>query len=130
MRILNKTKIAILISFLLIALLVFGCGGDKDASSMKTSEPQGSAVKIDENAVSVGDQGGSPLLSEQDIDFRDLEVTPSGEPKCFLSPCDCNCYMIPNVPANKRKATCATDCSDEYGVNGCQYTNLKCATIK
>jgi len=67
---------------------------------------------------------------EPQTDYSNLEVTPSGDPKCFLSPCDCNCYVIPNVPPTKKKPTCAINCKAEYGITGCRFTNYQCTALK
>ncbi|MCX8147218.1 MAG: hypothetical protein N3D84_02000 [Candidatus Woesearchaeota archaeon] len=63
-------------------------------------------------------------------EYRDFEVVPSGEEQCFLSPCDCVCYVIPNVPNTAKKVGCAINCTKTYGIKGCKFTNYQCFSVK
>ena len=126
-----NTKIILLIALISSMIIIAGCGGNEPESQMKTSEPTGGgAAKMGDSAVDQGDTSANPLIKDQGIDFGELEVTPSGDSQCFLSPCDCNCYVIPNVPEPKRKPTCGTDCNEDYGIKGCRFTNYQCAKIE
>ncbi|HLC46889.1 MAG TPA: hypothetical protein VJI75_04060 [Candidatus Nanoarchaeia archaeon] len=117
-------KIAIIM--IVTLFLAAACSDNEPASQIETSKP----VQMDKQNVAQGDTQGDVLVKDQGVDFNSLEVTPSGDPKCFLSPCDCNCYVIPNVPQNKRSPLCADSCADTQGIKGCRFTNFQCATIK
>ncbi|MFO8015960.1 MAG: hypothetical protein R6U32_02560 [Candidatus Woesearchaeota archaeon] len=112
---------------LLLMMIIPGCSEDSEQKGVDT-----------ETADSEGDDSGTDAYSERskptdDItgeELRRIEVTPAGDPHCFLSPCDCNCYKITNVPIRARKVTCATDCEEVYGKKGCKFENSQCKIIK
>lgn len=117
----THTMIALLSALALTILLLAGCSEDIQTVETGSAGSSGSAPAEDTTA-SGGDSGGDSLKS--------LEITPSGDDKCFLSPCDCNCYPVKNVPLTARKATCAINCREVYGVTGCRFTNYQCVTLE
>ena len=111
---------------LALLLAVAGCSSE----SSQDSEEQ--AVSQDTPAEeSSGKPSTSDVMEENspEEELKMLEVTPSGDEKCFLSPCDCNCYPIKNVPLTARKPTCATNCEETYGISGCRFTNYQCYAL-
>lgn len=85
-----------------------------------------SATKAQEDYTPFSD----PLENSDAGDVKAREITPSGDPKCFLSPCDCNCYYITNVPLTAKKVTCGLNCRAEYSITGCLYRGDKCVALK
>lgn len=109
---------------LMILVVSMGCSKEPNTNvNEKSSQP--TTVKTSTTPV-VSEKTSKTTADE----YRQLEITPSGEPKCFLSPCDCNCYPIPNVPLTAKRSTCATDCKEVYGVTGCRFTNFQCYALK
>jgi len=106
----------------LVVLFLAGCG-EKEAD-VASPEPQTQATLPTST---------TPVEPEVPIDpvaeLMALEITPSGHDKCFLSPCDCVCYMVQNVPKDAKEATCAIDCESIYDITGCDFTNFQCVTL-
>jgi len=118
-------KILLILAIALI-VLVIGCSEDK-APDTATTAP---TTTQPEPAVTTGTETSVPL-EDMDIDeLRSLEITPSGDPECFLSPCDCNCYLTKNVPLTQKRPMCASNCKDEYGINGCVFREYRCSAIQ
>jgi hypothetical protein len=105
----------------LALLLVSGCG-NKNTSNVNTASAQAG------NTNTASQVKVSSEVSKE-VDFYALEITHSGDPNCFLSACDCQCYPIKNVPLTARQTSCATDCNNVYGVTGCRFTNYQCVTV-
>lgn len=123
MKINNFSVIFMTAAVLAILLLVSGCGSKSSAANVNTAPSQpGNTNTAIQAKVSSGVSG--------DVDFYALEITHSGNPNCFLSACDCQCYPIKNVPLTARQTSCATDCNDAYGITGCRFTNYQCVTLK
>lgn len=115
----KKTTIILVIVVLASVLLV--TSGCKEESAPSTAKPAGqSPSQAQTDAVP----------AEVYNEYRDLEVVPSGDQKCFLSACDCVCYTIPNVPASAKKVGCATNCTKTYRIKGCRFTNYQCFSVK
>ena len=90
------------IVFLLViagVILLSGCSEDKYAP---TASPYEGIQGTDYSEKSV------PLQNSDAGDIKKMEITPSGDAACFLSPCDCNCY----------------------GIKGCVYRGDKCVVVK
>lgn len=101
--------------------MLSGCSGKKYAATTSTNEGiQG--TDYSEKSV--------PLENSDAQDVKKLEITPSGDAACFLSPCDCNCYGIKNVPLTAKKVTCGLDCMQEYGIKRCTHNGDKCVAVK
>ncbi|MBD3313876.1 hypothetical protein GF345_05535 [Candidatus Woesearchaeota archaeon] len=109
---------------LLIALVLAACGSETAETTPDIVQEDADDTEPVENDV----EDTPPAQSLED-QLRDLEITPSGDDKCFLSPCDCNCYPVKNVPVHAKRPTCAFDCRSEYGITGCRFTNFQCTTI-
>ena len=112
---------AIFLISLLSAISLSGCSEKKYAPQ---PSPYEGIQGTDYSEKSV------PLGNVDVEDMKKLEITPSSDPSCFLSPCDCNCYNVKNVPLTAKKATCAMDCQQQYGINGCVYRGDKCVALK
>ena len=117
----------IIFGIILILILFTGCS-DKNTPYVPTT--------VNGVTQEPADPGFKPEVieetkTEEDVnsEYRDLEITPSGDEKCFLSPCDCQCYPIPNVPKTAKKPTCAVDCKEIYEVSGCRFTNYQCVVL-
>ncbi|MBU0535336.1 MAG: hypothetical protein KKE20_00055 [Nanoarchaeota archaeon] len=105
-----------------LAIILAGCGGKAAEQPASLQTP----ITANENpAVQQPVPQNDPVA-----ELRDIEITPSGNEKCFLSPCDCTCYMVQNVPKDKKLSTCAINCRDIYGISGCDFTNFQCVTLK
>lgn len=102
-----------------ILLSIAGCSGSSKSSTTQT--------KVDEKPYS---EQSVPLSGTTTDVLRDMEITPSGDPKCFLSPCDCNCYAVERVPATAKKVTCGLNCREMYKINGCVFRNYECSALK
>ena len=123
MKIKNFSVIFMIAAVLSVLLLASGCGSKSTATNANTAAGQpgntntASQVKVSSEV-------------SKDVDFNALEVTHSGDPNCFLSACDCQCYPKKNVPLTARQTSCATDCNDVYSITGCRYTNCQCVKLK
>lgn len=117
---------AMIITLSFVLILAFAGCSPKETSS--NTVPASDSAQTEAPSTSVAPQAPAAKADPYQ-EYRDLEITPSGDGKCFLSPCDCNCYPIPNVPLNAKKPTCATDCKNIYGITGCRFTNYQCYTL-
>lgn len=120
MEILKKLLSPMILCILCLVLfgfliLIAGCGSS--GSEQQAVTP---AQTTNVGAKSV------PNVDTTEQQLRDLEVTPSGDSRCFLSPCDCNCYKLSNVPPAARHVSCGVDCAKEYGKTGCFYEMEQC----
>lgn len=104
---------------LLSILFIAGCS---ESSKSSTTQTQVEEKPYSEQTV--------PLSGTTTDELTDMEITPSGDPKCFLSPCDCNCYKVENVPLTAKKVTCGLNCREMYKINGCVFRNYECSTLK
>lgn len=115
----------VLIALLLVfAVLLVGCS---EKSETVTTSSQQQANQQQEEVYS---PQSVPLENANLDDVRALQITPSGDSQCFLSPCDCNCYVIKNVPLHAKKPMCATNCRQEYGISGCVFGGVTCSAIQ
>lgn len=118
----TKKVFFILASLILVGLS--GCGEDEASpAAVQSSQPAAQTATSQPAAQETAS-------SDPNAVYRELEITPPGDERCFLSPCDCVCYPIPNVPKTAMKATCASDCREEMGITGCRFTNYQCVTTK
>lgn len=124
-----KRVFVLTILLLAVVALLAGCSskgstGDSTGSSVSTVEQaqQGEGAAYYEKS--------EPLENVDVDDLRKLEITPSGDQNCFLSPCNCNCYLIKNVPLTAKKPMCAVDCKDLYGIKGCTFSGYSCSAVK
>jgi hypothetical protein len=106
-------------ALLTIALLVLLMGCKKTEVTTKeeaeAKEPVGEPVK-----------DTIPYETESE----EIIVTTNPDEFCFLSPCDCNCYVIGHVPETAKSPVCGSDCEIEYGITGCEFKNNRCNTVK
>ncbi|MFC1753431.1 hypothetical protein ACFL96_08565 [Thermoproteota archaeon] len=125
-----------MIAFIVLAIVLAGCGEDTKTTDVpKDTGTADADTTTDTTDDTSQDQAASDTSDTQAdttqpqdpaAEFKALEITPSGDDRCFLSPCDCQCYPIPNVPTTAKKPTCGIDCQDAYGATGCQFTNYQC----
>ncbi len=106
-----------------LLLLAFSMAACSKEQPVKTTD---SATEAQEEYTPFSE----PLQNSDPAEIKAKEITPSGDPKCFLSPCDCNCYFITNVPLTAKKVTCGLNCRAEYGITGCLYRGDKCVALK
>ena len=119
---LKKAFLMFLMISVVLVIAISGCSDEKTSSAAADQ-------KTSQTAQQTSPQTTEQASSDPAAEYRQLEITPSGDSKCFLSPCDCVCYPIPNVPKTAKKPTCAVDCNAEYGKTGCRFTNYQCVTL-
>ncbi|MBN2014599.1 MAG: DUF333 domain-containing protein [Candidatus Altiarchaeota archaeon] len=48
---------------------------------------------------------------------------------CYLSLCDCKCYLKGEAPEEKTGRICGINCLQQYNVSGCEYRNGRCVEV-
>ena len=120
----KKRTILMAMALSLICLIAFSLAGCSGKQEIKTTADPSTQAQEEYKPQT------QPLENVNVDDLKSKEITPSGDPNCFLSPCDCNCYQVKNVPLTARKVTCGMNCRTEYGVTGCLYRGDKCVALK
>ena len=121
-----KIRHVLAIMIAVCAILLAGCSDKGDAVTSSSQQAAQQTASQDETYS----EKSVPLENVDVNDLRSIEITPSGDPDCFLSPCDCNCYPVKNVPLHAKKAMCATNCRQEYGISGCVFREYRCSAIQ
>lgn len=118
-----KRRYVFAAALLFVTAFLAGCSGKEQPDiTIQVQQPQSQEEVYSEKSV--------PLEGVDIGDLRDIEITPSGDPNCFLSPCDCNCYPIKNVPLTAKKPMCAMNCRQQYGISGCVFREYRCSAVQ